>query len=77
MLVLTRKLGQEVVIGQDIRVTVLSIQGSRVKLGFSGPEEVAFRRQELCEAEREDAQVAPIRPFLCVNAPLLPGVLPI
>jgi len=58
MLVLTRKTGQEVVIGQDIRVTVLSIQGSRVKLGFSGPEVVASRRRELCDADRERAHVA-------------------
>ncbi len=47
MLVLTRKAGQEVVIGQDIRVTVLNVQGTRVKLGVSGPEEVSFRRLEL------------------------------
>ncbi len=55
MLVLTRKTRQEVMIGQDIRVTVLSVQGNRVKLGFCGPKEVAIRRLELCEAEGQGA----------------------
>jgi carbon storage regulator len=57
MLVLSRKTGQEVVTGQDIRVIVLSVRGSRVKLGFSGPEEVAIRRRELCEEDRQDPRV--------------------
>ena len=47
MLVLSRKQGQCVVIGRDIVVTVLGIQGGRVKLGFSGPAEVPIHRQEL------------------------------
>ena len=47
MLVLSRKQGQQVVIGRDIVVTVLGIQGGRVKLGFSGPAEVPIHRQEL------------------------------
>lgn len=47
MLVLSRKNGEQVVIGRDIVVTVLSIQGGRVKLGFSGPAEVPIHREEL------------------------------
>jgi carbon storage regulator len=49
MLVLTRKNGEQVVIGRDIVVTVLSIQGGRVKLGFSGPAEIPIHRQEVRE----------------------------
>ena len=47
MLVLSRKLGQEVVIGDNIRLTVVAIQGNRVRLGFTAPAGVAVRREEL------------------------------
>jgi carbon storage regulator len=47
MLVLTRKRGEQVVIGGGIRVTVLEIHGSRVKLGFAGPADVPIHREEI------------------------------
>jgi len=47
MLVLTRKKGEQIVIGGGIRVTVLEIHGSRVKLGFDGPVQVPIHRQEV------------------------------
>jgi carbon storage regulator len=49
MLVLSRKTGEKVVIGDKIEVTVLQVRGDRVKLGFSAPEEVAIHRRELRE----------------------------
>ena len=49
MLVLSRKQGQRVVIGKDVRVTVLEVRGDRVKLGFNGPLEVPIHRRELHE----------------------------
>lgn len=47
MLVLTRKKGQRVVIGEKIEVTVLEVRGNRVRLGFEGPPEVPIHRHEL------------------------------
>lgn len=47
MLVLQRKLGEEVFIGDDVVVKVLSIRGRRVKLGFRCPPDVPVRRREL------------------------------
>ena len=47
MLVLTRKLGERVVIGNDVVVTVVEIRGERVKLGFEGPPEVPIHREEI------------------------------
>jgi carbon storage regulator len=47
MLVLTRKSGESVQIGDSVTVKVLAISGNQVKLGFSAPTEVAIRRQEL------------------------------
>ncbi len=47
MLVLSRKKGERVLIGQDIYVKVIEIRGDRVKLGFEGPKEVPIHREEL------------------------------
>jgi carbon storage regulator len=47
MLVLTRKSGEEIVIGREIRLTVLGIQGNRVQLGIAGPADVPIHRLEV------------------------------
>ncbi|MBI3762764.1 MAG: carbon storage regulator CsrA [Chloroflexi bacterium] len=53
MLVLTRRLEESIVIQDDIVVTVLAIEGDKVKLGISAPRHLTILRQELCEAVRE------------------------
>lgn len=50
MLVLTRKIGEVIQIGDEIEVVVLSTSGGRVKLGFSAPPEVRINRAELADA---------------------------
>ena len=52
MLVLTRKIGEEVLIGDAIRVQILEVQGNRVKLGLAAPDDVRFVRGELVDAPR-------------------------
>lgn len=47
MLVLTRKVGEEIVIAGDIRVTVLAIRGNQIRLGFQAPPNVSIYREEL------------------------------
>lgn len=47
MLILQRKCGERVVIGQNIEVTVLKLHGNHVKLGISGPPGVPIHRQEV------------------------------
>lgn len=47
MLVLTRKTNEELVIGGDVRVVVLGVQGSRVRLGISAPDGFRILRGEL------------------------------
>ncbi|MBI4504267.1 MAG: carbon storage regulator CsrA [Chloroflexi bacterium] len=53
MLVLTRKIDQAIVIGEDIVVRVLDVSGDRVKLGIAAPAGVLIMRQELCEEIRQ------------------------
>lgn len=47
MLVLSRRVGDSVVIGEDIVITVLEIRGDVVRIGVDAPREVAVRRKEL------------------------------
>ena len=47
MLILTRKVGETLVIGGDIEVTVLGQKGNQVRLGVEAPREVSVHRQEI------------------------------
>jgi carbon storage regulator len=49
MLVLTRKSGEAINIGDDITVTVLEIRGNQVRLGLQAPQSVVIQRKELYE----------------------------
>ena len=49
MLVLTRKVNQSIVIGDDVRIVVVAIERDQVKLGIEAPREVAVRRSEVPE----------------------------
>ena len=50
MLVFSRKRGEEILIGNGIRVTVLEMRGNQVKLGFVAPAEAKICRQEIQQA---------------------------
>jgi carbon storage regulator len=52
MLILSRKVGQEIVIGDNIRLTVVTIRGKQVQLGITAPAEMPIWRQERhCHAD--------------------------
>jgi carbon storage regulator len=55
MLVLTRKIGERIIIGDDVVLTVLALPGNRVKLGIAGPPEVPIHREELLQAIAEES----------------------
>jgi carbon storage regulator len=54
MLVLSRKLGEQVVIGDNITVTVVKIQSTQVRLGISAPASMPVHRQEVYELLKQD-----------------------
>lgn len=59
MLVLTRKVGESVKIGDDIELKVLSIDGEQIKLGIDAPKEIAIHRKEVYLAiEQENSAAA-------------------
>ncbi|MEI8132443.1 MAG: carbon storage regulator CsrA [Leptolinea sp.] len=57
MLVLTRKLEESIVIGQDVIITILAIDKDKVKIGISAPREIPVLRKELFQAIQEQSAV--------------------
>jgi carbon storage regulator len=64
MLVLTRKLGENIRIGDNVKITVLEVRGTQVKLGIEAPPEVIVHREEIYtriqEENRRAANASPV-----------------
>ncbi len=58
MLVLSRKALQSVVIGDDIRITVVRVEGNQVRIGIEAPQDVRILRGELFEEAESDFEAA-------------------
>ena len=54
MLILTRRVGETVVIGNDVDVTVLGVKGNQVRLGVKAPKEIAVHREEIYHRIRRE-----------------------
>jgi carbon storage regulator len=58
MLVLTRRIDESIVIGDNIHITILGVEGDKVKIGIAAPREVTVLREELWLAIQEQAKIA-------------------
>jgi len=58
MLILTRKTGQSLIIGDNIEIKVVSIDGENIKIGISAPKNVSVVRKELLEVKDENKKAA-------------------
>lgn len=54
MLILTRKVGEILRIGEDVKVTVLAIRGNSVRIGVEAPRDVAVHREEIFERIKQE-----------------------
>jgi len=58
MLVLTRRVGETLMVGDEVTVTVLGVKGNQVRIGVNAPKEVAVHREEIyqrIQKEKDDA----------------------
>ncbi|HXH62386.1 MAG TPA: carbon storage regulator CsrA [Fimbriimonadaceae bacterium] len=58
MLVLTRKVNQSIVIGDDIEVVVLEVRGEQIRLGIKAPRDVVVHRKEIYDQIQEENKAA-------------------
>ncbi len=73
MLVLSRRVGEEIIINDNIRVTVVAVKGDRVRLGIVAPRNVNVDRSEVHERR---SQFAPIPAMVGADADVPLGVMP-
>lgn len=58
MLILTRRVGETVMIGDDVSITVLSVKGNQVRVGINAPKHVGVHREEIYERIKREQRTA-------------------
>ena len=57
MLILTRRVGETIMVGDEVQVTVLAVKGNQIRIGINAPQEIAVHREEIynrIQAEQDE-----------------------
>jgi len=62
-LILTRRVGEMIKIGDEIEVVVMAVNGNQVRVGIKAPKHIAVHREEIAERIRKEKDVKPFNPL--------------
>jgi len=54
MLILTRRISESIIVGDDVKITVLGVKGNQVRLGIDAPKDLAVHREEIYERIKQE-----------------------
>jgi len=63
MLILTRRIGETLIIGDDVNITVLGVKGNQVRLGINAPKDVSVHREEIYLRIQQEKQGTDVEEF--------------
>ena len=59
MLILTRRVGEKVMVGDDVKLIILGVKGNQVRVGIEAPKNIAVHREEIYERIKREQQSQP------------------